>query len=119
MHRQRVQAYGQPGPVGRIHGTFGEGCVNQSGYRQISRGGVVKLEHTWVMEESLGRELFDDENVHHVNGDRLDNRLENLELWSTKQPPGQRVQDKVQFALEFVQRYQPEYLRDNYDGASR
>lgn len=51
---------------------------------------------------------MDDENVHHRNGDRLDNRIENLELWSTVQPSGQRVRDKIEYALEILTRYAPE-----------
>lgn len=61
--------------------------------------------HRLVMEEYLGRHLVDDENVHHRNGTRSDNRLSNLELWVKKQPPGQRVLDQVAWAREILARY--------------
>lgn len=53
------------------------------------------LQHRYIMEQKLGRFLDPHERVHHKNGKRDDNRLENLELWSVdrKDPPGQRVED--------------------------
>jgi hypothetical protein len=57
------------------------------------------------MEKHLGIKLLPHENVHHINGNRLDNRLENLELWSVYQPQGQRVIDKVKWALEIIEQY--------------
>lgn len=110
---------GCTGPVRRNRNGHGMGYCNdhfddhrsrrrRPGSRFVSKQGyvMVKLsdgrivgEHRLVMEQHLGRPLERGETVHHINGIRDDNRLENLELWYSPQPYGQRVEDLLRYAV--------------------
>lgn len=88
------------------------GCKSPKNKTRISADGYVVLnnpyrcyEHRYVMSQHLGRELYSHEQVHHKNGIRTDNRIENLELWSKSQPYGQRVIDKINHAKYILNLY--------------
>lgn len=89
-----------------------DGFLTRGGYVKVYRDGRTDYVHRFVMEGHLGRRLLPTESVHHINGDRSDNRLKNLELWSKAQPAGQRVTDKVAWAIELLTQYAPELLTD-------
>lgn len=71
------------------------------GYTKIKTPTGWILEHRLVMTEHLGRDLAPGENVHHINGDRTDNNIGNLELWLSPQPYGQRVVDLVEYVATY------------------
>lgn len=70
------------------------------------------FEHILVMERYLNRHLYPEETIHHLNGIKDDNRLDNLEIWTRPQPTGVRVTDAVSWAKEILRRYSPNNLRD-------
>lgn len=63
------------------------------------------FEHVIVMSSMIGRPLHKEETVHHKNGIPYDNRPENLELWASNHPKGQRIEDQKAWAKEFLKTY--------------
>lgn len=119
MHTRRLKKFGDVGPSlpARFrNGNWGEPqrqlFINDHGYTMVyhpevpsaNKKGYV-LEHRWIMSEKLGRELYAFENVHHINGVKTDNRPENLELWVTSQPSGQRPSDLVVWSKQIIEIY--------------
>ncbi len=76
-HYKRWKRHGDPTFITRQE----NGCGTlKNGYKVIRVDNKSIKEHRHIMEQAIGRKLYKNEVVHHCNGDRLDNRVENLEI---------------------------------------
>jgi hypothetical protein len=112
----------------------GSGWITKEGYRMLVVDGRRVFEHVHEFEKVLGRQVRTavGENVHHVNGNKLDNRTDgeprlhvdgrfrsgNLELWSTKQPAGQEIGPKLMWAREILALYGTDDEKGRYAAGS-
>lgn len=110
-HYLRWWHYGDPHAGGpyrkRTKGVaeIGDRGALTNGYLRVFTEDGWILEHRLVMGRALKRTLRSDEQVHHRDGDKLNNELSNLELWVRHQPTGVRVEDAVAWAREILVRY--------------
>jgi len=89
------------------------GQKQDNAYVFVKTEGGYELEHRVNMAQFIGRALLDCETVHHKNGIKSDNRIENLELWSSRHPKGQRVEDMLKFAHEIIDLYEKDHKDEN------
>ncbi len=85
--------------------------IDGNGYKKIRIDGKRVSQHRVIYEKHYNIKLLPHQNIHHINGDKLDNRIENLELWDTSQPAGQRIEDKIEYYSKLVLEYRnhPKY----------
>ena len=76
-HYQLMRVFGRTETIYRKRGS---GHITSDGYLLRWVDGKFILDHRLVMQKNLGRELLETEHIHHLNGDRMDNRVENLQI---------------------------------------
>lgn len=110
LHYNRARRSEDVGEAAARRAPNGTGYINPAGYRVRTIKGKNVYEHRAVAEQKLGRAMTADETVHHINGQRADNRPENLEVWVSSHPAGQRIEDVVAHAEMILARYAPDKL---------
>jgi HNH endonuclease len=103
----------RPGDFERLRLRVGLG-VDAKGYAVFTAKGKHYKMHRVVMENMIGRPLRKNETVHHIDGDRLNNSPENLELWASIHPTGQRASDRVRSAVSLLKEYPDLLAREGF-----
>lgn len=104
-HYARQRGGRDAGGPEALRGALGSGSVRPDGYRVITVGGRSVLEHREVMSKKIGRPLKRSDHVHHLDGDRLNNSPDNLELWMLHHPSGSRASDRVRAAIALLREH--------------
>ncbi len=117
MHYQRTRRHGDP--LTTKNRARGSGSINSEGYVTVvcpaefapmgqgngTNGSRRVLLSRLVMAQHLGRLLYPEETVHHKDGDKLNNRLDNLELRTGAHGKHQSIEDAVAWARTLLERY--------------
>ena len=68
-----------------------------------------KYVHRWVMEKHLGRHLSYQEVVHHIDGDKLNNRIENLRLFKDQNEHNNHHLNNLRISGDWYEK-EPDYI---------
>jgi hypothetical protein len=79
------------------------GHVDKHGYRMLWLNGKPVREHRHVYEQHYNIKLTRNDTIHHKNGIRTDNRIENLERYPSAHGRGQRMPDLVSWSVALLQ----------------